>query len=394
MAELRSTSPALSPDPATDDPASPRLPVRGRHSTLLRVAALILGSSCTLTDLSVTTASAGHRPAPPPSPKGYRSQGARGGRRAPPVPSRPHPRGDLRRPPGWRATGAAPRGRRTAGQCQLAVPTGRRAAQPGCHSSETPLRLPFARRPPVERRPRPLAGRSRQCCSGSGTRVGRADGSRGAEELRFELAASLLLAGRIVDAVDDFGPSSDRHVAAVQSSARVCLGHALLAAGKPLARLKSCAEPTRRRWPPATPLMSTCGGTGEPSVGDLAGAATLSERACTSAFEAGDPVSTLAWRSTSGCLRAAGRQGRFDEALDAVDEALRRADDSPGRARSPLSAPPQPWPRAHRSRPPRRCPALARDRAPDHERRWACAGRWPAITRWVDSNSLHQWCVG
>ncbi len=100
----------------------------------------------------------------------------------------------------------------------------------------------------------------------------------------------------------------------------------------PSPRSKSCAEPTAagacRRPTPPTP--TACAGLASLFVGDLEGAAALAERARTTALAAGNSVAVSVAINVRVCICQVAMDLRG--ALDAVDEAIRLADASPGRA--------------------------------------------------------------
>ena len=154
----------------------------------------------------------------------------------------------------------------------------------------------------------------------------------GADELRLEVASSLLLSGRIGEAIVGFEALlRPGHSVALQSTARVCLGHALLASGKPadaLGELRAAATTGTLGAGERADALAWAG-LASLLVGDVDGAGALSEQARIGAIDSGDPVATSVAINVGACVRQV--EGRFSEALEAVDEALRRADESPGR---------------------------------------------------------------
>ncbi len=159
-----------------------------------------------------------------------------------------------------------------------------------------------------------------------------APGDPAGDELRLEMASSLLLSGRIDDAIAGCTTLIGRATSeAVRSSARVCLGHALLASGRPTGALEELRAVATNGALTAGERADALAWAGLASmfVGDLAGAAALSEQGRIGAIESGDWVSTSVAINVGACVLQV--EGHFDAALDAVDDALRRADESPGR---------------------------------------------------------------
>ena len=198
----------------------------------------------------------------------------------------------------------------------------------------------------------------------------------GRDQMRLEVATCQMFAGRIVDAVDGCRALlAIGHVAAVQASARVCLGHALLAAGQPLAALEELRRAGSGGCLPAADAADADVWAGLASlfVGDLEGAAALAERARTTALAAGNSVAV----SVAINVRVLHLPGRHGPARGA--RCGGRGDPVGGRqprtCGAPLSAVPQSRPRAHRPRRGRRGAALVGPRPARRARSSACA--WP-----------------
>ena len=148
-----------------------------------------------------------------------------------------------------------------------------------------------------------------------------------------ERARSLLMAGRITDAVAEsrslLGAGHDPSAAA---SARSCLGQALLMQGQ--------LEDARRELDQAvaSPLLTgaeraialgwACGSRW--ALGDLDGAAATAERVRPEAAAAGHHVATSI--ALTGLAQVAEHRAQLHQARQLIDEAVRLADESPGHA--------------------------------------------------------------
>ena len=160
-----------------------------------------------------------------------------------------------------------------------------------------------------------------------------APGDPGRDGLLAERASSLMWAGRIADAEaacrsllgHDLDPS-------LENTVRVCLGNALLA-GEPRASEGLCELERACR----SPLLTGPDRVGAQAwasfarllVGDLDGAAAAATKAQSAAVSARDHVATsiaMATLATNALLR-----GHLSEALQIADNAVRLADQSPGR---------------------------------------------------------------
>jgi DNA-binding CsgD family transcriptional regulator/tetratricopeptide (TPR) repeat protein len=167
----------------------------------------------------------------------------------------------------------------------------------------------------------------------------RTDPSR--DRLLAEQAGSLMWAGRVADSERVCRTILNRaHDPAADGPARICLGLALLAGGQPRDAMR---ELDRAGETPLLTDAEQARALGWASVarlwlGDLDGAASFAGRARAAATTAGDDLATsIALGSSS---EIAEFQGHLGEACRLIDEALRRADQAPGRQghRYPLYA--------------------------------------------------------
>jgi DNA-binding CsgD family transcriptional regulator len=161
------------------------------------------------------------------------------------------------------------------------------------------------------------------------------------DRLLAEQAGSLIWAGRVADAEQACRAILDRaHDPAADGPARICLGLALLAGGRPRDAVR---ELDRAGEAPLLTDAERAKVLGWASLarlwlGDLDGAASLARRALSAATAAGDELATsIALGSSS---EIAEFRGHLGEACRLIDEALRRADQTPGRQghRYPLHA--------------------------------------------------------
>jgi DNA-binding CsgD family transcriptional regulator len=154
----------------------------------------------------------------------------------------------------------------------------------------------------------------------------------GRDELVAERASSLMLAGRIADAEAACRLVLGRdHAPQVAGPLRVCLGQVLLAQGQvhdALGELERAAgspvlsdadRPASRAWAAHARLW----------LGDLDGAAAVAEEARLAAVSAGDHLSISVALTT--LARISEFRGHLRAALQIIDEAVRLADLSPGR---------------------------------------------------------------
>ncbi len=154
----------------------------------------------------------------------------------------------------------------------------------------------------------------------------------GRDRLLAERASSLLLAGEIGDAEAACRQLLDgTHDRLLEGPVRICLGHALLAAGRArdalaeLERAGACAGLTGTArahglaWASFACVM----------LGDLDRAAAVAEQARSAAAAAGDHLAlSIALTSLAG---AAEFSGQLAEALEIIDDAVRLADQCPAR---------------------------------------------------------------
>ena len=157
-------------------------------------------------------------------------------------------------------------------------------------------------------------------------------GDPGRDRLLAERAGSLMLAGRIPDALAACRLLLGRHHDLdIDGPVRISLGHALLAQGQVRDALQ---ELERAGQSPALTIAErgaaqawagfTC-----MSLGDLDGAAALAAQARSAAASAGDHQTTSIALSTAA--RISESRGHLQEALEIAEEAVRLADESPGR---------------------------------------------------------------
>ncbi|HKE75809.1 MAG TPA: AAA family ATPase [Acidimicrobiales bacterium] len=157
-------------------------------------------------------------------------------------------------------------------------------------------------------------------------------GDPGRDLLLAEHASSLLWAGRVLDAEAACDALLGRaHDPAADAPARLCRGHALLAAGRPreaLDDLEAAAES------PLATGAERAGGLAWASrarmyMGDLDGSAATADRARSAATAAGDPVATST--ALGSLAQVAQIRRRLDDAARIIDDAVERADRSPAR---------------------------------------------------------------
>ena len=154
----------------------------------------------------------------------------------------------------------------------------------------------------------------------------------GRDRLLAERASSLMWAGRIGDAEAScrllLGRDHDR---SVEGSVRICLGHALLASGRAREGLRELEQASdsamltdaeragARGWASMARLR----------LGDLDGAAAAAAQARPTAVSACDHLATSIAMGSLALI--AERRGHLQEALQIADDAVRLADQSPGR---------------------------------------------------------------
>jgi ATP/maltotriose-dependent transcriptional regulator MalT len=162
----------------------------------------------------------------------------------------------------------------------------------------------------------------------------------GRDRLMAERASSLVLSGRIAEAVTACRLLLDRGLdPAVEGPVRICLAQALFARGQEnsgLTELEQLAQSpgltsadraAAQGWAAAVRL----------AMGDLDGAAASAEQARSAAAAAGDYATTST--ALAALALVAELRGRLGDAIRIIDDGLRLADQSPGRQghRHPLS---------------------------------------------------------
>jgi len=154
----------------------------------------------------------------------------------------------------------------------------------------------------------------------------------GRDRLLAERAGSLLLAGRVPDALAACRLLLDRHHdPGVDGLVRISLGHALLAQGQ----VRDALQELERAG--QSPALSNAersaaqawAGFARISLGDLDGAAAMAEQARSAATSAGDHQTVSIVMST--VARISESRGHLREALEVAEQAVRLADESPGR---------------------------------------------------------------
>ena len=153
------------------------------------------------------------------------------------------------------------------------------------------------------------------------------------DRLLADLAASQMSAGRIAEAEATCRSVLSRaHSKSVDGAILLCLGHALLAQGREADGLR---ELELAREAPALTGPERAGAQAwaafaRLSLGDLGGAAEAAAQARVTAVEAGDHVSASIAMTTLALT--AEFRGQPAEALRTIDQGVRLADSSPGRA--------------------------------------------------------------
>jgi len=160
-----------------------------------------------------------------------------------------------------------------------------------------------------------------------------APGDPGRDGTLAERARSLLMAGRISDAAAECrGLLGAGHDPAAAANARSCLGQALLMQGHPADALReldlAVASPLLTGAERATALGWACGSRW--ALGDLDGAAATAERVRPEAAAGGHHAATSI--ALTGLAQVAEHRAELARSRQLIDEAVRRADDSPGHA--------------------------------------------------------------
>ncbi|HMH38355.1 MAG TPA: AAA family ATPase, partial [Streptosporangiaceae bacterium] len=154
----------------------------------------------------------------------------------------------------------------------------------------------------------------------------------GRDRLLAEQAGSLMWAGRVARAEEVCRALLERdHDPAAEGAARICLGYALMASGRPQDGL---AELERAASSPLLTGTERSGALGWASIalmwlGDLDGCEATAEQAGAAAGESGDHMTTTIASSMSAIVSL--YHGRLGRAAELIDGAVRAADRSPHR---------------------------------------------------------------
>ena len=154
----------------------------------------------------------------------------------------------------------------------------------------------------------------------------------GRDRLLAERASSLMISGRIADALAACRSLLDRDLdPQVDGPVRICLGRALLAQGQVRDALQELEQAG------SSPALSGAeraaarawAGFARVSLGDLDGAAASAEQARSAAAAAGDHLTVSVAMTT--LARVSESRGHLRDALQITDKAVHLADESPGR---------------------------------------------------------------
>ncbi len=154
----------------------------------------------------------------------------------------------------------------------------------------------------------------------------------GRDRLLAERASSLMVSGRNADALAACRSLLDRDLdPQVDGSVRICLGRALLAQGQVRDALQELEQAGSS---PALPgaeraAAKAWAGFARMSLGDLDGAAASAEQARSAAAAAADHLTVSVAMTT--LARVSESRGHLRDALQITDEAMHLADESPGR---------------------------------------------------------------
>ena len=154
----------------------------------------------------------------------------------------------------------------------------------------------------------------------------------GRDRLLAERATSLMVSGRNADALAACRSLLDRDLdPQMDGPVRVCLGRALLAQGQVRDALQELEQAGSS---PALPgaeraAARAWAGLARMSLGDLDGAAASAEQARSAAAEAADHLTVSVAMTT--LARVSESRGHLRDALQITDEAMHLADESPGR---------------------------------------------------------------
>ena len=154
----------------------------------------------------------------------------------------------------------------------------------------------------------------------------------GRDRLLAERASSLMVSGRIADTLAACRSLLDHDLdPQVDGPVRICLGRALLAEGQVRDALQELEQAGSS---PALPgaeraAARAWAGFARVSLGDLDGAAASAEQARSAAASAGDHLTVSVAMTT--LARVSESRGHLRDALQITDEAVHLADESPGR---------------------------------------------------------------
>jgi DNA-binding CsgD family transcriptional regulator len=154
----------------------------------------------------------------------------------------------------------------------------------------------------------------------------------GRDRLLAERASSLMISGRIADTLAACRSLLDRDLdPQVDGPVRICLGRALLAEGQVRDALQELEQAGSS---PALPgaeraAARAWAGFARVSLGDLDGAAASAEQARSAAAAAGDHLTVSVAMTT--LARVSESRGHLRDALQITDKAVHLADESPGR---------------------------------------------------------------
>ena len=154
----------------------------------------------------------------------------------------------------------------------------------------------------------------------------------GRDRLLAERASSLMVSGRNADALAACRSLLDRDLAPqVDGPVRICLGRALLAQGQVRDALQELEQAGSSPAMPGAERAAAraWAGFARMSLGDLDGAAASAEQARSAAAAAADHLTVSVAMTT--LARVSESRGHLRDALQITDEAMHLADESPGR---------------------------------------------------------------
>ena len=157
-----------------------------------------------------------------------------------------------------------------------------------------------------------------------------ADPGRG--RMLAEQAESLMLAGRLAEAEAACRHLLDRgHDPGAEGPARICLGHTLLSAGRAGDALQELERAGKSPMLTGAQRANALGwaSLARTWLGDLDGSAALAEQARSAAAAAGDHMTTSIAGNSAAVVSLL--RGQLGKALEIINDAVRLADQSPGR---------------------------------------------------------------